>query len=450
MREQSLRGSIVVLGMAGLSTLTGYALASGVQLTEQSVTGLGRAFAGGSLPNDDASAAYFNPADMMLGNGIQAQVGMTIIGITAKADNAGSRIRLPANLTDVLTQPSGTVVPVFVTVSSRGSNDDGGTDNFVPNGYYTMDIDDRMRFGLSLTTPFAVSTGYGQGWVGRYHALDSELFTVDINPSLAYRVNDHFSVGGGVSAQYTEAKLTQALFNPFSPTTDGYGKLKGDDWGFGFNVGATYEFDADTRVGLSYRSRVEYTLEGDRTITHWISGRNGETPARVDWTAPDWLLLTAYRRLNDQWAVMGGVRWTDWSLFQELRIQYADGSETLTEEKWDDTWTFNIGVSYDYNPAWTFRAGYQYDQTPVRLAEYRTPRIPDSDRNAFAVGFSYRPNPRLSLDFGYMYLLFDDSRVNNTIDLLPAPVPTGLVTDTLLLDYNSYGNLIGLQASYKF
>lgn len=135
MREQSLRGSIVVLGMAGLSTLTGYALASGLQLTEQSVTGLGRAFAGGSLPNDDASAAYFNPADMMLGNGIQAQVGMTIIGITAKADNAGSRIRLPANLTDVLTQPSGTVVPVFVTVSSRGL-----TTTAVPTTSCPMDI----------------------------------------------------------------------------------------------------------------------------------------------------------------------------------------------------------------------------------------------------------------------------------------------------------------------
>ena len=110
--------------------------------------------------------------------------------------------------------------------------------------------------------------------------------------------------------------------------------------------------------------------------------------------------------------------------------------------------TFNIGVSYDYNPEWTFRAGYQYDQTPVQSADYRTPRIPDSDRNAFAVGFSYRPTPQLSLDFGYMYLLFKDSSTNNTINLLSTN--PGVVTDTLLLDYNSYGNLFALQASYKF
>ena len=440
-------GSLLVLGIAGVLTITSQAQASGLQLTDQSVTGLGRAFAGGSLPNDDASAAYYNPADMMLGKGMQAQAGFIFIGISTEANNAGSTTRLPANLGDFLTKPG--TLPVFVTIPSSGlANDNGGEDNVVPNGYYIADIDDRMRFGVSLNAPFAVSTSYGRNWVGRYHAVDSELTTIDINPSLAYRVNDNLSLGFGVSAQYADATLTQALFNPLTPfIKDGYAEIKGNDWGFGFNLGATYEFDSTTRMGLSYRSRVKYTLEGDRTISDYIPGRNGEIPATVDWTAPDWLLLTAYKRINDQWAVMGGVRWTNWSLFQELRFKYADGTQTVIEEKWDDSWTFNIGVSYDYTPEWTFRAGYQYDQTPVPSDEYRTPRIPDSDRNAFAVGFSYRPNPQLSVDFGYMYLLFDDSSTNNTINLLPVP---GLATDTLLLDYNSYGNLIGLQVSYKF
>lgn len=146
---------------------------------------------------------------------------------------------------------------------------------------------------------------------------------------------------------------------------------------------------------------------------------------------------------------MGGVRWTNWSLFQELRIKLVNGRQDLTVENWDNSCTFNIGVSYDYNPEWTFRAGYQYDQTPVQSAEYRTPRIPDSDRNAFAIGASYRPNSQLTVDFGYMYLLFKDSSTDNTIDLAPLPYP-GVVTDTLRLNYESYGNLFGLQASYRF
>ncbi len=456
MMHPKTHGSLLVLGIAGLLTVTGQVYASGLQLTEQSVTGLGRAFAGGSLPNDDASSAYYNPADMMLGKGMQVQAGFTFIGITTEADDAGSTTRLPANLGAVLTRPG--TVPQFVTRPSSIlgnavlTNDDGGEDNLVPNGYYITDINDRMRFGVSLNAPFAVSTSYGKNWVGRYHAVDSELTTIDINPSLGYRVSDNLSLGFGVSAQYADATLTQALFNPFSGfVNDGYAELKGDDWSYGFNLGATYEFDATTRVGLSYRSRIKHTLEGDRTITNYapiIPGGTSQIGAKVDWTAPDWLALTAYKRLDDKWAIMGGVRWTNWSLFQELRFQYANSTQTVIEEKWDDSWTFNIGVSYDYNPEWTFRAGYQYDQTPVQSADYRTPRIPDSDRNAFAVGFSYRPIPQLSLDFGYMYLLFEDSSTNNTIPLVAANPALG--TDTLLLDYNSYGNLFALQASYKF
>ncbi|MCB1770087.1 MAG: outer membrane protein transport protein, partial [Candidatus Competibacteraceae bacterium] len=290
--SQYQRCLLSFLGFAGVLVTVNPVHASGLQITEQSVTGLGRAFAGGSLPNDDASAAYFNPADMMLSKGTQAQAGMTFIGITTDVSNAGSTLRLPANLGELLTRPPGTIVPVFVTLPTSGmAYDDGGTDNVAPNGYYIMDINDRMRFGLSMTAPFAVSTSYSRNWVGRYHAIDSKLLTVDINPSIAYRINDQLSIGGGVSAQYAEAKLTQALFNPLAPANDGNAKVKGDDWGFGFNLGATYEFDPQTRVGLSYRSRVEYTLEGHRTIGNYLPGVNGKIPAKVDWTAPDWVGL---------------------------------------------------------------------------------------------------------------------------------------------------------------
>lgn len=441
------RHLLLILGLASTLAATDSALASGLQISEQSVTGLGRAFAGGSLPNDDVSAVFFNPADMMLSKGMQAQAGMTFIGISMETDNVGSTTRLPANLGDVLTRPG--TVPVFVTLPSSGlGNDDGGTDKVVPNAFFAMDINDRMRFGLGMTAPFAVSTSYSQGWVGRYHAVDSDLKTVDINPSIAYRVNDNLSIGGGVSAQYVDATLSQALFNPLSPTRDGYAEVTADGWGFGYNLGATYEFDPSTRVGLSYRSRIHHSVDGDRVISDYIPGRNGEVGAKAKVTLPDWMALAAYRRINDQWAVMGSVRWTNWSLFKELKLDFADGTQSVTEENWEDSWSFNIGVSYDYNPQWTFRAGYAYDQTPVPSAEFRTPRIPDSDRNVFGLGFSYHPSSQLSVDFGYMYIDFASSRTDNTINLIPAPA--GLITDTLQLEYNGSGHLIGVQASYKF
>ncbi|MCP5158339.1 MAG: outer membrane protein transport protein, partial [Gammaproteobacteria bacterium] len=148
-----------LLRLAGAFTTIGLAHASGLQITEQSVTGLGRAFAGGSLPNDDLSAVHFNPANMMLSKSTQAQVGLTFIGIEMKADDAGSTTHLPANLGEVLTKPG--TVPTFVTIPNSGlGNDDGGTSNIVPNGFYVMDINDRIRFGVAMVAPFAVSTSY--------------------------------------------------------------------------------------------------------------------------------------------------------------------------------------------------------------------------------------------------------------------------------------------------
>ena len=77
MQRPHHRRSLLVVSLAGALAATGQAYASGLQITEQSVTGLGRAFAGGSLPNDDVSAVYYNPADMMLSNGMQVQAGMS-------------------------------------------------------------------------------------------------------------------------------------------------------------------------------------------------------------------------------------------------------------------------------------------------------------------------------------------------------------------------------------
>lgn len=229
---------------------------------------------------------------------------------------------------------------------------------------------------------------------------------------------------------------------------DGYAEVEADGWGFGYNAGVLYEHDSRTRFSVSYRSRVKHSVEGERTISDYIASRNGKTPGKAEITLPDWLGLAAYRRLDQRWAVMAGARWTNWSLFEKLQSDFSDGSQSVTPQNWQDSWAFSVGASYDYSPEWTFRFGYVHEQTPVPSAEYRTPRIPDNDRNAFALGFSYHPSAQLSLDFGYMYIAFDKAHTETTIDLIPTS--PGLITDTLRLDYDGTGHLLGLQASYRF
>jgi len=277
------------------------------------------------------------------------------------------------------------------------------------------------------------------------------MATIDLNPGIAYRVNDQLSLGFGVSAQYIDVDLSRAIFTGaiLAGGTDGYSETKGDDWGFGFNLGATYEFDPTTRVALSYRSRVDHNLEGDTTISNTRTSRDGKIDVTADWTAPDWAALAFYKRLDNQWAVMASTRWTNWSTYKKLQIDAADGSGPLATAvyNWEDSWAFNLGVSYDYGPDWTFRAGYVFDQSPIK-DQYRVPSIPDSDRNAITLGFSYRPASNLSVDFGYMHIFWKDATTNETIDLISS-VP-GLAVQHLLLDYSKSGDLVGIQASYKF
>ena len=221
------------LSLVGLWLIGSQAYGAGFQLVETSVTGMGRATAGGSIAGDDLSAVHFNPADMMLLEGRQIQNGLSFVSVTGEVDANGSRQIFPsAGGPVVMPTPGGTL-------------DNGGTDAFLPNLYYVMDINERTKFGLAFTAPFGLRTDYGKGWVGRYHALESELKTIDINPAIAYRINDHFSVGAGFSVQYAEATLSQAIFT--GTANDGFAEVNADDWGFGFNLGFLYEVDPNTR-----------------------------------------------------------------------------------------------------------------------------------------------------------------------------------------------------------
>jgi len=265
---------------------------------------------------------------------------------------------------------------------------------------------------------------------------------------MAYRVNEHFSVGAGVSAQYIDVTLSRAVFTgPSSP--DGFAEVTADNWGYGFNLGATYEFDPNTRIGLSYRYGIDHTLEGELNVRN-VPGRSGTAPGSADLRLPDTIGLGFYKRFNEQWAVMAGARWTQWSRFDELRITFANGRpDEVTQENWNDSWAFSIGASYDYHPNWTFRVGYAYDQTPIPGPEYRTPRIPSNSRQWLSVGASYRPIKNLGVDVGYAHLFFEDSSLINTITV--AETPGLVVTDTLQGDYNgSSADIVGVQFSWSF
>src|SRR5208283_4229503 len=164
------------------------AFASGFALIDQSVEGLGIAYSGGAAMAEDASTIFYNPAGMTRLKGVQLETGLHIImpSIKFKDNSAFSAIGVPI---------------------SGGNGKDAGVTRLVPNFYLTVNPSDRLVLGLGVNSPFGLATEYSNGWVGRYYALKSDMYTININPSVAYKITDDLSLGAGFSAQYINAEL---------------------------------------------------------------------------------------------------------------------------------------------------------------------------------------------------------------------------------------------------
>jgi len=413
---------VLLLAMTGLVVLSvGAASAAGFALIEQSVKGLGNSFAGGAAVADDATTIYFNPAGMSRLEGMNATAGLHVIMPSAK-----------------FTATSATN-PVGGDISTAPSGGDGGEAAVVPNFYFAAQANEKFSYGLSINTPFGMATKYDNDWVGRYHAIESELMTININPSASYKINDNLSLGLGVSAQYLDATLSQAQY---LGATDGYAEVTGDSWGYGFNVGALYEVNSDTRIGASYRSSVFHSVDGTMSLTNAgpYSG-TGDTAGKI--RLPASAQASVFHRLNDKFDVMADVMWTEWSVFEQLTFSKPaalGGGVSITDENWKDNMRYSLGGTYHHNDALAFRAGVAYDETPIP-DETRTPRIPGADRTWVSLGVSYAIN-NMTFDFAYAHLFVDDGAINLT-DMAAG-------RGALVGSFANKVDIVSVEASYKF
>jgi len=392
---------IALTVMAALAAMSGSALAGGFGIATQSGSGTGNAFAGGAAAADDASVAWSNPAAMtLLPAGKHVAGALHMLKPSFKFQNNGS--------TGAFALPG------------TGDGGDGGDWNFVPNGFFSMDISPKLRFGIALNVPFGLKTEYDAGWRGDFTARKSEIKTVNINPSIAYKVSDTVSIGAGVSVQKLEAELT----NNLALLGLGVLTLKADDVGYGFNAGLMVQASPSTRIGAHYRSKIKYGLEGDVSFGATAAG-NGNV--RADLEAPDSFSLSVFQTLGPNWELMGDLTWTGWSSVQQLVVTRTTGAATLgpfpgaagatfttLQFQWDDTWRYAVGANYNLNPQTKLRFGLAFDETPANDTT-RTARLPDQDRTWVALGVQFRPSKTGILDVGYAHEFIKDARINNTV-----------------------------------
>ncbi len=455
MKQKKCNQIVATLVVAGVaSTLSGVAGASGFALVEQSVKQVGSAISGGAAAAEDASTIFFNPAGMTRLRGRQVVVGGHIISPSSKFSGSAS------------TNPLLGGAPI-----SGGDGGEAGSSALVPSLYYSHELSESLRVGLGIGAPFGLSTEYDSGWAGRYHAIKSEVMTLNINPSVAYKVNDRLSVGAGLNFMRASAELSNAvdysavclsslppascaalgLATPGSASSDGKIVVEGDDWGYGFNLGLLYDVTQQTRIGVAYRSKVKQDLEGSADFSTPAGAvvpaaftavlADSDASAAVD--LPASLSLSLLTEVAPKWELMADITFTQWSSFDELRIEFDNPlkADSVQPEDWENTYKLSLGFNYRHSQAWTWRGGIAYDQTPVPDAESRTPRIPGNDRKWIAGGFTYTATPDVTVDFALAHLFVSDTDID--------------ATDTafghnLSGSYESDVNIVSAQANWQF
>ncbi len=433
-----------------LATIPFSASPSGFALIEQSVSGMGNAHAGAAAGLDDGSTIFFNAAGLTRLDGTRITAG--VHGVFPTAEFSGR-----ANYNSDLLPP-----PLGGAPIRGGDGGDAGETGFVPNLYYSQELTDKLWYGFGVNSPFGLVTEYDDDWVGRYSAIKSDLLTVNIMPSLAYKINDYLSIGGGINAIYADGELTNAIdfglldaigalgFPPgalgLTPGgSDGKAKLTGDDWGFGGFGGILLQPTPSTRVGVSYRSKVDLKLDGDVKIKSPLGNSKENATLKVD--LPSTLSISALQKIGNRWSVMADVSFTEWSELDELVVRGESGVLSITTLDWNNTMRYAIGTTYRYSDAWIFRGGLAYDEAPVPNSQKRTPRIPDNDRKWVTVGVGYRYSKRLSFDLAYAHLFANDTNIKSTDSHTP-PLQEGF--HRLDGEYELDVNMFSASVNWKF
>lgn len=434
--------SVAVMGVLASPA----ARASGFQISEDTVQAMGRAYAGREAAGNDVSVVINNPAAMMDFKDFAFQIDATAINVSTQFHGSG---------TDALGRPL-----------TGGDGGNGGGVHGVPSISVIFPVAQNWRLGFGINAPYGLATQYDADWMGRYQSQKISVKSMDFTGSVAWAVNPEFSLGFSVIAQKTTVDLISAInlgavlaappFN-LAPTflpqsADGSFRVRGDDWKWGWQVGAEWKPTARDTLALSYHAKIDHHINGQAYYTvpqsvQFVLSQPGvpplfqNTPGSGDFATPATASLSYWHKTQGPVAWGAELSWTGWSSFQRLAIAFANPAQPPVDVEygWRNTLFGSLGMDYTVNSQWTLRAGVAFDQTPTRDFS-RDPRVPDGARKWISFGAGYTPGPNVEFDIGYTHLFVDDGDVNDLS-------PTG---DHLVGSFHNHGDLFGISMQYKF
>ena len=371
-----------------LSTLTSAIVMAGAyKIPEQSVNSmaLGAAYIAHTT---DADTAYYNPANMSF---LDPEVRYFETGVTLA--------HLPSS-----TYNGMQVLPGPVVLPAAVASGESEVENIpIPYMHYVARAMGKWRYGVSLAAP----AGLTKRWKSPVQKLSAEEFTlknVEFNPVISYRLSDTFSIGGGLRMVYSEGKV----YSDGGTLVPIKREMEGSTIEWGYNVALAWHPTNDVAVGITYRSKIDLNEEGEANL--YLSGIGRQFDASVSIPIPAALNIGISKTWNDRLTLEFVYERTFWSAYKTLDFEYGSpiqpalvGSFDDSKDKlWEDTNTFRLGLTYQYNDKLTLMAGYSYDESPIpdKTLSYE---LPDSDAHIFSAGFKYKYSENLTLGAAVLY-----------------------------------------------
>jgi long-chain fatty acid transport protein len=430
---KTYKNAAVISVLSALAGWAGTAAASSFQLMEQNASGLGNAYAGQAAAAENASTIFFNPAGMAQLPGTQISFAVSGLGPSIQFTDSGM---------------SNSPIPGAVPLGSNGG--DAGSWTALPAGYLSWQLNQNVWLGVGVTSPFGLKTDYDANFIGRFQSQTAELKTYDINPSIAWKINDTITLGAGVSyqnAKFTLDRPTITAFVPPATVFTGSTHLDVSDNQWGWNIGAMFNFGPDSRIGVSYRSSLSYDLGGTATISGVPLAGTIASPVTASIRFPDTYSLGFAHAFNERWELLGDFTYTRWSTIKNVPIVTTAPSllgpagTTLDtfNFQFKDSFRLGLGVNDKLTKDFTLKVGVAFDQSPVDTQD-RLAALPDNSRTWLAVGGKYALSKQATLDFGYAHLFIKDASINQT----------RLLQGTVAGTYSEHVDIVSAQFSYSF
>jgi long-chain fatty acid transport protein len=431
---------LAALGCAAMA-LSSEARAGAFAVREQSAYFQGMAFAG-SAAGDSLSSMFWNSAAAAAAPGFNSESHVAVVVPHTEITSSGTSL-----LDGVigLDEKSGSI----------------GDPTVVPASYYNYQLNDRLYLGMAINGSFGFTTKpENLDFAGTPIATTSRIFTIDFNPTVAYKLTPALTVGIGAQILYADLRLrssnSEAVTNlaTAGAITSAGRTTEADDWGFGATAGVIWQPREGTSIGVGYRSQIE--LEGKGTcrglgLSNLATAELGGNPTgcltgtrvTADLTLPDEVTGSFRQRLSDRLTLLGTVEWTNWSAVGD-RADFKNGAGQIVDTfplGYDDGWFFSAGLEYVWSPSTTVRGGLGYEISPIS-DEVRNVALPDNDRIWLSVGASTKLTERLSADIAYTHLFVKDASIHTA-----ANIGGNAVT---LLDAEAEGDIDIFAASIKY